>query len=87
VSCPCAPAPEQFVTADRAKFGEAPGAYSAEGYDLATIMLAGIDAGKLVRPQMLEWMRKYDGQGVARRYQWTENGELTNPTIWIYKVQ
>ncbi|MDT5011814.1 MAG: branched-chain amino acid transport system substrate-binding protein [Mycobacterium sp.] len=87
VSCPCGPAPEWFVREYRSKFGEAPGAYSAEGYDLATIMLAGIDAGKLVRPQMLEWMRKYDGQGVARRYRWTDTGELTNPTIWIYKVQ
>jgi branched-chain amino acid transport system substrate-binding protein len=87
VSCPCGPAPEWFVTAYRSKFGQAPGAYSAEGYDLATVMLKGIDAGNLVRPQMLEWMRHYDGQGVARRYQWTDAGELTNPTIWIYKVQ
>jgi branched-chain amino acid transport system substrate-binding protein len=50
-------------------------------------MLNGIDAGMLVRPQMLDWMRHYNGQGVARRYQWTETGELTEPTVWIYKVQ
>lgn len=87
VSCPCGPSPEWFVSEYQSKFGQAPGAYSAEGYDLATVMLRGIDSGHLVRPQMLEWMRHYDGQGVVRRYQWTDDGELTNPTIWIYKVQ
>ena len=87
LSCPCSPDPDWFVEAYRERFGTGPGPYSAEGYDLATIMLNGIDAGMLVRPQMLHWMRHYNGQGVARRYQWTETGELTQPTIWIYKVQ
>jgi branched-chain amino acid transport system substrate-binding protein len=79
--------PDWFVAAYRAKFGQRPGAYAAEGYDLATIMLNGIDTGMLVRPQMLDWMRHYSGKGVARRYQWTERGELSEPTVWIYKVQ
>ena len=87
VSCPCSPDPDWFVAAYRTRFGQSPGAYSAEGYDLATIMVNGIDAGRLVRPQMLDWIRHYNGQGLARRYQWTERGELTNPTVWIYKVQ
>jgi branched-chain amino acid transport system substrate-binding protein len=85
--CPCGPDPEWFIKEYEHKFGRPPGAYSAEGYDLATIMLHGIDAGMLVRPQMLDWMRHYNGQGVARRYHWTDNGELTNPTVWVYKVQ
>ena len=87
LSCPCGPDPEWFTKDYRKEFGTDPGAYSAEGYDLATIMLNGIDAGMLVRPQMLDWMRHYSGQGVARRYQWTGTGELTDPTVWIYKVQ
>src|SRR5262249_39296312 len=87
LSCPCGPDPEWFANEYRTRFGRNPGAYSAEGYDLATIMLTGIDAGMLVRPQMLDWMRHYRGQGVARRYQWTRTGELTDPTVWIYKVQ
>jgi len=87
LSCPCGQDTEWFSKEYRRTFGTDPGAYSAEGYDLATIMLNGIDAGRLVRPQMLDWMRHYDGQGVARRYQWTANGELTNPTVWIYEVK
>ncbi|HZQ33208.1 MAG TPA: branched-chain amino acid ABC transporter substrate-binding protein [Mycobacterium sp.] len=87
LACPCEPDPDWFSRAYRNRFGKAPGAYSAEGYDLATIMLRGVDAGRLVRRQMLDWMRHYDGQGIARRYQWTAAGELTDPTIWIYRVQ
>jgi branched-chain amino acid transport system substrate-binding protein len=87
LSCPCGPDPDWFTKEYRNEFGRDPGAYSAEGYDLATIMLGGIDAGMLVRPQMLDWMRHYNGTGVARRYQWTGTGELTEPTVWIYKVQ
>jgi branched-chain amino acid transport system substrate-binding protein len=87
LACPCSPDPQWFTKQYRAKFGSNPGAYSAEGYDLATIMLNGIDAGMLVRPQMLDWMRHYNGWGVARRYRWTDTGELTDPTVWIYKVQ
>ncbi|HEY7051544.1 MAG TPA: branched-chain amino acid ABC transporter substrate-binding protein [Mycobacterium sp.] len=87
LACPCGPRPDWFAKLYRDSFGTAPGAYSTEGYDLATVMLNGIDAGHLVRRQMLDWMRRYDGQGVARRYQWTASGELGHPTIWIYKVQ
>src|ERR1700737_279348 len=87
LSCPCSPDPEWFTKEYRAKSGSDPGAYSAEGYDLATIMLNGIDAGMLVRSQTLDWMRHYNGRGVARQYQWTDTGELTDQTVWIYKVQ
>jgi branched-chain amino acid transport system substrate-binding protein len=50
-------------------------------------MLKGIDAGKITRPDLLDFVRTYDGQGVARKYQWTDKGELTTTLIWIYKVQ
>ena len=69
------------------KFGQEPGTYSAEGYDLGTIMLKGIDSGAITRPALLDFVRTYNGHGVARQYQWTPNGELTTSLIWIYKVQ
>jgi branched-chain amino acid transport system substrate-binding protein len=87
VICPCGPDPQWFRRDYRSRFRNDPGAYSAEGYDLATIMLKGIDAGMLIRPQMLDWMQRYSGQGVARRYEWTTSGELKHPTTWIFKVQ
>ncbi len=87
LSCPCGPAPEWFAKEYSAKFNQAPGTYSTEGYDLATILLRGIDSGKVTRPDLLEWVRTYDGPGVARTYQWTDTGELTTKLVWIYKVQ
>lgn len=65
-----------------------PGTYSTEGYDLGTILLQGIDSGAITRPALLDFVRNYEGQGVARKYQWSPpTGELTNTLIWIYDVQ
>ena len=87
VVLPVRPAPEAFAKEYTAKFNQPPGTYSTEGYDLATIMVRGIDTGKVTRPDLLEWVRSYNGPGVARNYQWTDNGELTTKLVWIYKVQ
>ena len=87
LSCPCSPATGEFAKEYSTAFGQEPGTYSLEGYDLGTIMLKGIDAGHLDRPGLLGWVRDYQGQGVARKYQWTDKGELTDSQIWIYKVQ
>jgi branched-chain amino acid transport system substrate-binding protein len=87
LSCPCAPASGAFADRYQTRFGQQPGTYSAESYDLATIMVKGIVAGQATRPALLDYMHRYHGQGVARTYQWKPNGELTDTLIWIYKVQ
>jgi branched-chain amino acid transport system substrate-binding protein len=87
LSCPCSPAPPAFAEEYTKKFGQAPGTYSTEGYDLGTILVKGIDSGAITRPALLDFVRKYNGPGVARQYQWTPTGELTTTQIWIYKVQ
>jgi branched-chain amino acid transport system substrate-binding protein len=87
LACPCGPATGAFADEYTEKFSQEPGTYSTEGYDLGTIMLKGIDSGKRTRPELLDFVRTYNGPGVARNYQWTPQGELTNTLIWIYKVQ
>ena len=87
LSCPCGPAPASFSDEYSKKFGQAPGTYSVEAYDLATILLTGIDSGAVTRDALLEFVRGYSGQGLAREYRWTDTGELTSNMIWIYKVQ
>jgi len=87
LSCPCGPASAAFSDEYTKKFGQAPGTYSVEAYDAATILLTGIDSGAVTRPALLDFVKGYDGQGVARKYQWTDTGELTSNLIWIYKVQ
>ena len=86
LSCPCGPSPAGFADEYSKKFNQPPSTYSNEGYDLATIMLKGIDAGATTRLALLDFVRGYSGDGVARRYQWTPEGELLSTNIWIYKV-
>ena len=87
LSCPCGPATESFAEKYTTKFEQDPGTYSTEGYDLGTVLLKGIDSGAITRPALLEFVRNYEGQGVARKYQWDDTGELTSNLIWMYEVQ
>ncbi|GFG49057.1 branched chain amino acid ABC transporter substrate-binding protein [Mycolicibacterium agri] len=87
LSCPCGPATGAFAEEYQQKFNTEAGTYSAEGYDLGTILVKGIDSGAITRPALLEFVRNYNGQGVARKYQWSPTGELTTNLIWIFKVQ
>ncbi|WP_216895882.1 branched-chain amino acid ABC transporter substrate-binding protein [Nocardia alni] len=87
LSCPCGPAPDTFAAQYKALNSQDPGVYSVEAYDLTTIVLKAIDSGKVARPDILNYVRAYDGQGLARRYHWDNTGELTNASIWMYKVQ
>ncbi|MDQ6658580.1 MAG: branched-chain amino acid ABC transporter substrate-binding protein [Actinomycetota bacterium] len=87
LSCPCGPAPEAFAKDYQTTNKQAPGVYSVEAYDLTTIMLSAIDSGVKDRAGMLAYVKKYDGDGLARHYKWTAQGELTSALIWIYKAQ
>ena len=88
-SCPARAArpPGAFADEYKKKFNAEAGTYSAEGYDLGTILVKGIDSGAITRPALLDFVKNYNGQGVARKYQWTPTGELTTNLIWIFKVQ
>ncbi len=68
LTCPCGPAPDDFAATYETEFNIAPGVYSVDAYDLATIMVTGIDSeGKVTdRAGMIEFFKTYDGQGVAR---------------------
>lgn len=87
LSCPCGPAPDSFAAAYKDLNKQDPGVYSVEAYDLTTIVLKAIDSGKLTRPDVLDFVRNYDGQGLARHYKWDGTGELSNALIWMYQVK
>lgn len=87
LSCACGPRDDQFIRDYQALNGTAPGAYAAEGYDLTTIVLSGIAAGRTTRRNMMDYLRGYDGQGMTRAYRWNDTGELVTQGVWLYRVE
>lgn len=87
-TCPCIPGEliPEFAKNYKALAGIDPGTYSIEGYDAATVLLSGIDAGNQDRPSLLEWVKNYDKDGLSKHYKWDEKGELQAPTVYGYKV-
>lgn len=88
-TCPCVPVENftDFVTAFTVNEGQAPGTYSAEGYDVTTILLKGLDKGISDRAGLLDFVRNYDGQGLTKHFKWDAQGELFDKPVWSYKVQ
>ncbi|RMI29964.1 branched-chain amino acid ABC transporter substrate-binding protein [Nocardia stercoris] len=88
LTCPCGPASDEFAAAYKAdNGGQAPGVYSVEAYDLATILAKGIDSGKTTRADLVDFVKHYDGYGEGHHYQWGPTGELASANIWIYSVK
>ncbi|WP_233121577.1 branched-chain amino acid ABC transporter substrate-binding protein [Tersicoccus sp. Bi-70] len=89
-TCPCIPGELISSFADgykKVSNGAEPGTYSIEGYDAATVLLSGIDAGKNTRPALLDWVKSYDKDGLSKHYQWDDKGELAKPDVFGYKVE
>jgi branched-chain amino acid transport system substrate-binding protein len=89
-ACPCVAADlipsfvKDYATVSN---GATPGTYSAEGYDAATIFLKGIDAKNTDRAGILNYVKNYNGDGLTKHFQWQSNGELSQSTVYAYKVQ
>jgi branched-chain amino acid transport system substrate-binding protein len=91
VTCPCLPADKAegtFAADYESEFGEAPGAYAAEGFDVMTIFLAGIKDGARDREAMEKFVDGYTGTGLTKEYAFDEKGDVAeeNVVIWSYKV-
>ncbi|MFT4200132.1 branched-chain amino acid ABC transporter substrate-binding protein [Gordonia sp. (in: high G+C Gram-positive bacteria)] len=86
MSCSCSPDPSSFAGDYTTKFGMPPVRYALEAYDLATIVISGIDDGRQNRAKLRDYVAKYSGDGVSRHYQWSPTGELLGNTVWLYKV-
>jgi branched-chain amino acid transport system substrate-binding protein len=88
-TCPCVPG--ELIPAFAKDYatvsgGTAPGTYSLEGYDAATVLLKGIDSGKADRAGLLGYVKSYNGDGLSKHLQWTSTGELQSSTVYGYKV-
>ncbi|HWD60889.1 MAG TPA: branched-chain amino acid ABC transporter substrate-binding protein [Humibacter sp.] len=87
-TCPCIPGEliKSFSDQYQSAFNAAPGTYSIEGYDSATILLAGIDKGNTDRSKLKDWVKSYNADGLSKHYQWDSVGELAKSTVYGYKV-
>jgi branched-chain amino acid transport system substrate-binding protein len=87
-TCPCIPGEliPTFEKDYKAAFNADPGTYSIEGYDAATVLLTGIDKGKVSRPDLLSFVKSYDADGLSKHYKWNDKGELAKPAVYGYKV-
>ncbi|WP_380156604.1 branched-chain amino acid ABC transporter substrate-binding protein [Kineococcus sp. R86509] len=90
LTCPCLPpdkAGGTFVADYTAAYGSAPATYSAEGYDAASILMAGVKAGKVTREDLLSFVASYDAPGVTKQLKFDDKGEPSEISVWAYKVE
>jgi branched-chain amino acid transport system substrate-binding protein len=96
-SCVCAdlsasedPAAQTFIADYQADYGEAPGVYGAEGYDIAQIYIAAMKAGNTSPEDITTFVQELDGfQGLTKSYAFEDNGELAaaSKIVFFYEVQ
>jgi len=87
LTCPCAPADEEFATAYEESAGQAAGTYSTEGYDAMNIFLQGLLEGNTDRESMLAWVNGYDAEGITKHIQFDETGEVAEVVVYAYPVE
>jgi branched-chain amino acid transport system substrate-binding protein len=90
VTCPCVPIEDGTFKADfEAEYGDAPGAYAAEGYDAMNIFLAAFADGARTRAEIEDFVDNYDAEGLTKQLAFDENGDIAkeNVVIWAYKVE
>jgi branched-chain amino acid transport system substrate-binding protein len=77
----------EFADEYSAAFGEQPGRYTMETYELATVMIAGIAEGAVEdRGSMAGWFDQYSGHGAVRYFSWDASGELVLPEVWVHEI-
>jgi branched-chain amino acid transport system substrate-binding protein len=92
VTCPCLPAEKakgSFAADFEKKFGTAPGAYAAEGFDAMNVFLDALKAGKSTRKDVLDFVNSYDKAGITKTIKFDSKGDVaeSNVVIWTYVIK
>jgi len=77
-----------FISDYKTAFGEDPGIYALEGYDIAQIYISAFKAGKVTREQITDYVRNLQAYiGLAKTYSWQPDGELfpADRTMYLYQ--
>ncbi len=94
MSCTCQLATTASDNANVKKFAESyksangvePGTYSAEGYDIAKILLAAIDAGNKTPDAINTYLKTVNYDGVSKPIKFDDKGDLAGGTAYIHEV-
>jgi branched-chain amino acid transport system substrate-binding protein len=82
------PALKDFAAKYQAAWKDAPGSYSAYGYNEAKIILEAMARAKpLNRETIVAELRKTKSQGLTGMIEFTDKGELKEPAVFLYKVK
>ena len=92
ITCPCLPAEKAggtFAADYQKEFGQAPGSYGAEGFDGAQIFLDAFKDGKETRAEILDFVNKYDKDGVSKHLKFDDKGDVDQSVvvIWAYEIK
>ena len=95
LTCPCRLAtPDlpgkagEFAKSYKADVGRDPGTYSSEGYDAASLLIAGIEAGNDTREKLLSYVENLTSfDGVSKTIQFEANGNVKAGDVFVYEVK
>ena len=90
-TCPCgditkshATGASTFISDYKAKWGQDPGIYSADAFDVARIFINGFIAGDTTPQALTNYLTSVHYVGLARDYSFQANHELTAADVKIY---
>jgi branched-chain amino acid transport system substrate-binding protein len=90
-TCPCVDITKStssgastFVSDYKAKYGQGPGIYSAEYYDVARLYINAFKAGKTTRAAITSYLASVHYDGLTKSYSFQSNHELETSDVKIY---
>jgi branched-chain amino acid transport system substrate-binding protein len=86
LTAPAGPAPADFNAKYKALIGSDAGLYSTQSFDATNIFLAGLAAGNSSHEDMNTFIGSYTGDGVSGPIAFDDKGDITQSTIFAYKV-
>ncbi|MGH3851059.1 MAG: ABC transporter substrate-binding protein, partial [Pseudonocardiaceae bacterium] len=95
ITCPCKLATEdspgelgEFAKSYQAAIRRAPGTYSSEGFDAASVFISGVGQGATTRKAMLDFVEKLAPfPGVSKTVAFADNGNVTSSGVFVYEVK
>lgn len=94
LTCPCTDATveagtKQFAQDYQKAFKRAPGTYSAESYDIASMIIAELKAAKggVEREALRDALAKASYKGLTKTFSFDESGEFKGTDVYLYQVK